>query len=138
MGGILMKKKLENFMAEFELWKVQTKMKWFVYLFPQQSEQMVQLIKDNHELQGIAVEQINHIQELEDKIASLEYREEDLELDIERLEDEVRDLENDNDNLQYEVSDLEDQVRGYEWEVETLEDRINELEQQIIDNEEDW
>jgi chromosome segregation ATPase len=129
---------MKKFMIEFEHWKRETIAKWFVYLFPKQADQLIALVKDNMELQGIAVEQIKHIQELEDKVASLEYREEDLELSIERLEDEVRDLENDVDNKNWEIDSLEDDKRGLEYEVESLEDRINELETQLNDDNGGW
>ena len=62
-------------------------------LFPEKFRQMQRLMEDNNELQAIAVEQIKHIRELEDRVHVLEYQEEDLELEIEGLERTVEERE---------------------------------------------
>jgi chromosome segregation ATPase len=87
------------------------------------------LIRDNKELEGIAMEQIKHIQELEDKIHTLEFEQEDLELHVERLEDKVSDLE-------YDLERTQDENQSLEWENDRLEDQVADLQFELQNKEE--
>jgi chromosome segregation ATPase len=104
------------------------------------------LVKDNKELQGIALEQIQQIQELESDVAKLDYAKEDLEIRVEaqsdtisKLEEQVNDLDHELSVMEREREDLEwsyeneienykEEIHGFEQEVEQLEDRIDQLE----------
>jgi chromosome segregation ATPase len=87
------------------------------------------LVQNQDEMKEIALEQIVHIQELEDKIAHYDYREEDLELEVERLKDRVDDLERDLD-------DAMDEKQSLEWDNDRLEDQVADLQYELQNKEE--
>jgi polyhydroxyalkanoate synthesis regulator phasin len=101
----------------------------FAKYFSSEKRLIELLVRDNEEMKDIALEQINFIQELQDRVATLEYVNEDLEVKLEYTEDKLQELE-------YDLEKTQDENQSLEWDIERLEEQVTDLEYELNNREE--
>jgi chromosome segregation ATPase len=101
----------------------------FAKYFSSEKRLIELLVRDNEEMKDIALEQINFIQELQDRVATLEYVNEDLEVKLEYTEDKV-------EELKYDLEKTQDEIQTLEWENDRLEDQVADLQYELQNREE--
>lgn len=117
-------------------------MKIFKLLFPKHHRALVQAGANQKELEGICLEQINQIKQLEDKLATLDYELEDMEIQLEEKTrrcnvweqsyyDARRSLTQQLQDAQGELESYEADLQDAQLESRELQDELNELQIQL-------